>query len=105
MKNTERLTPVAAAVSAILSMACCLPFALPVALGAAGLSVFFDTLRPWLIAASLVLLGIGFVQLHRKRVCGRRSKASVVVLGIATLIVLSFAFLPQVVATLLAGSR
>jgi ABC-type Fe3+ transport system permease subunit len=105
LKNSERVTPVAAVVSAVLSMACCLPFALPVALGVAGLSVMLDTLRPWLIAASLVLLGVGFVQLYRKRACGRRSRGSLVLLGIATVIVLSFAFLPQAVATLIAGSR
>jgi predicted PurR-regulated permease PerM len=105
MKNSERITPVAAVVSAVLSMACCLPFALPVALGVAGLSIVLDTLRPWLIGASLAFLVVGFVQLFRKRACERRSKASLVILGVATLIVLSFAFLPQVVATLLAGSR
>ncbi len=105
MKNSERITPVAAVVSAALSIACCLPFALPVALGVAGLSVILDTLRPWLIAASLALLSVGFVQLYRKRACGQRSKGSLVILGIATLIVLGVAFLPQVIASLLAGSR
>lgn len=105
MKNSERVTPVAAVVSAILSMACCLPFALPAALAVAGVSVLLDTLRPWLIGASLILLGVGFVQLYRQRACGRRSRGSVVLLGIATLIVLSFAFAPQVVASLLAGPR
>lgn len=104
MKNPERITPVAAVVSAVLSMACCLPFALPVALGVAGLSVMLDTLRPWLIAGSLALLGLGFFQLSRKRACGRRSKGSLILFGVATLIVLSFTFLPQVIASWLAGS-
>jgi len=104
VKNSERITPVAAVISAILSMACCLPFALPLALGAAGLGVVLETLRPWFLGLSLLLLGLGFFQLARKRACGRRSTASLVLLGIATVVVLSFAFLPQLVASLLAGA-
>ncbi len=105
MKNAERITPVAAIVSAVLSMACCLPFALPLAFGVAGLSVVLDTLRPWLLGGSLALLVLGFFQLSRKRACGRRSKGSLILLGVATLVVLSFALLPQVVATILSGGR
>lgn len=104
MKNSERVTPVAAIVSAILSMACCLPIALPLALWAAGLGVVLETLRPWFLGLSLGLLGLGFFQLYRKRACGRRSAASLVLLGIATVVVLSFALFPQLVASLLAGS-
>ena len=92
----------AAVGSALLSIVCCLPFALPAALGVAGLGAVVGSLRPWMTAASLVLLAIGLVQLYRKRACGRESRASLVLFGASVLIVLAFLLFPQVVATVLA---
>jgi hypothetical protein len=102
VKHPERITPVAAVVSALLSIACCLPFALPAALGVAGLGAVVSSVRPWMTVASLVLLAVGLVQLYRKRACGRKSKASLVLFGVSTLIVLAFLLFPQVVAAVLA---
>lgn len=102
MKHAERITPVAAVVSALLSIACCLPFAFPAALGLAGLGVVFSAVRPWLAAASLALLGVGLVQLLRRRACGRRSPASLALFGIAALVVLGFLLFPQWIAGLIA---
>ncbi|MDQ6892732.1 MAG: hypothetical protein M3167_08645 [Acidobacteriota bacterium] len=102
MKHTERIPPLAAIGSAVLSIACCLPFALPAALGLAGLGAVVSDLRPWLSVASLALLAVGIFQLRRQRACGRTSRASVVLLAVATIVVVAFLFLPQVVASLIA---
>jgi hypothetical protein len=56
MRVTERLTPVAAAVSAIATLACCLPLGIAGAVGALGLSVALASLRPWLIGVAVILL-------------------------------------------------
>lgn len=97
-------TPVVAILSAIGSLACCLPLAFLGALGAAGVSAVFATLRPWLLVLSAALLVVGFIQLYREgRSCRRRSIASVVVFWIAVAIVLAMLFFPQQIATLLAG--
>ncbi len=102
MKHSERITPLAAIVSAVLSIACCLPFALPAALGLAGLGVFVSSSRPWLSVGSVALLAVGSIQLYRQRSCGRKNRTSVVLLAIAALVVLGFFFLPQFVASLIA---
>jgi hypothetical protein len=102
VKHSERITPLAAIGSAVLSIACCLPFAMPAALGLAGLGVVVSGMRPWLSVASLALLAVGIFQLRRQRACGRRSRASVVLLAVAAMVVLAFLFLPQLVASLIA---
>jgi hypothetical protein len=98
------MTPAAAVVSAALSLACCLPFALPAALGLAGLGAVLGSLRPWLMTASLVLLVAGLIQIYRRRACGSKSTVSLVVLGVATLIVLGSLLFPQLVASVGASS-
>ena len=43
MRVTEKLTPVAAAMSALATLACCLPLGIAGAVGALGLSVALET--------------------------------------------------------------
>jgi hypothetical protein len=94
----------AAMLSAVGSLACCLPLALPAALGAVGASAIFAVLRPWLLVVSAALLIIGLAQLYRGgKSCRRRSIASVVVFWIAVAIFLTMLFFPQQIAGLLAG--
>ena len=94
----------AAILSAIGSLACCLPLALLAAFGAVGVSAVFAVLRPWLLAASAALLIIGFVQLYRGgKSCRRRSIASVAVFWIAVAVFLAMLLFPQQIAGLLAG--
>ena len=96
--------PVAAVLSAIGSLACCLPLAFLGALGAAGASRFFAALRPWLLVLSAFLLAIGFVQVYRAgKSCRRRSTASVVIFWMAVVIFLALLLFPQQIAGLLAG--
>ncbi len=96
--------PLAAIVSAISSLTCCLPLAILGALGAASAGAVLAALRPWLLLLSAVLLGIGFIQLYRGgKSCRRRGVASVVAFWIAVAMFLTMLFFPQQIAGLLAG--
>jgi len=103
LKHFEKLAPVAAVVSAVSCMACCLPFGFAAAAGAAGLSVVLDPLRPWMLAISGALLVFGLVQLYRRNgTCQRRSRWSVAIYWVCAVLVLAMVLMPQVVASLLA---
>jgi len=84
-------------------MACCLPFGIAAAAGAAGLSVVLASLRPWMLAISAALLLFGLWQLYRRRgICQRRSRVSLAVFWTCAALVLTMILMPQVVASLLA---
>ena len=77
MKHSEKVTPIAAAVSALSTMVCCLPSGIAAAAGAAGLGVVLEPLRPWLIGLSIALLVVGSVQLYwSNRRCQRRTRSA-----------------------------
>ena len=103
MRVVERATPVAAAIAAFSSLACCLPFAFVGAAGLLGASARLQAMRPWLLAASVVLLVVGFVQLYFRKQCHRRSGLSVAIFWIATAVVLLLILSPQIAASILAG--
>lgn len=103
MKHGEKLAPVAAAVSALSCLACCLPFGIAAAAGAAGLSVVLDGLRPYLLVLSGGLLVFGFWQLYRSRACRLRTRTGLTVIWVSALIVTAVALTPQIVGSLLAG--
>ena len=104
MRITERVTPIAAALSALASLACCLPLGIAGAVGALGLSVALEALRPWLIIIAVILLGVGLVQLYRgQRKCLRRSPISLILFGVSATVVLAIMIFPQRVAELLAA--
>lgn len=104
MRVTERLAPVAAAVSAIATLACCLPLGIAGAVGALGLSVALASMRPWLIGVAVILLGIGSWQLYRgQRSCQRRSRLTLVLFGLSTAVVLAVIIFPQKLAELMAS--
>lgn len=104
MRVTERLAPVAAAMSALATLACCLPMGIAGAVGALGLSVALDSLRPWLIGLAVILLAFGFWQMYRgQRTCRRRSPLSVVLLALSAMLVLAVIVFPQKIAELMAA--
>jgi uncharacterized membrane protein YidH (DUF202 family) len=104
MKHSEKITPVAAAVSALSTMVCCLPSGISAAAGAAGLGVVVEPLRPWLVGLSTVLLAVGLVQLYRSnRACQRRSPVSIAVFLVSAILVLGVLALPQITAGLFAA--
>ena len=103
MNKSERLTPIAAVLAALATLACCLPVGFIGAAGLAGLSVWSARLRWWLLGASLGLLALAFAQLYgKKRSCRRPSATSVALLWIAVALVLTILLFPQWVASVLA---
>jgi hypothetical protein len=105
VKHGEKLAPVAALVSALSCLACCLPFGIAAAAGAAGLSVVLDGLRPYLLGIAGALLLFGLWQLYRSRgTCQRRTRTGLAVFWTCAALVAMVGVVPQVVAGLLAGS-
>jgi hypothetical protein len=98
------VTPVAAAMSALATLACCLPMGIAGAVGALGLSVALDYLRPWLIGLAVVLLGFSSWQLYRgSQSCRRRSPLSLALFGLSAVVVLAVIVFPQMIAQLMAA--
>jgi hypothetical protein len=64
----------AAIVSSVATISCCLPIGFAAALGAGAASAFVTTLRPWLLSLSVVLLGFGFWQQYRAKQCAVRGR-------------------------------
>jgi hypothetical protein len=96
----ERVTPLAAAVTALAAFACCVPIGLAGAFGLLALSSLFNTLQPWFLTVATLLLAAAAVQCYRgQRTCRRRrSRFSLVVLGLSATIVLLVLLFPQSVA-------
>src|SRR5258707_10420505 len=106
VRITERLTPITAALSALATLACCLPLGIAGAVGALGLSVALEALRPWLIGLAVVLLGVSGFQMYRSGTsCRRRSRLSLVLFGLSAAIVLGVMLFPQTLAELMATLR
>ncbi len=106
MRTAEKVTPVAAAVSALASIACCLPFGVAGAVGALGLSLALENLRPWLVGLAVILLGVSVFQIYRgQKSCQRRSRLSLLLFGLSAAIVLTVTLFPQKLAELLAALR
>jgi cytochrome bd-type quinol oxidase subunit 2 len=104
MRVAERVTPVAAVIAALSTLACCLPFAFLGAMGLAGASVKLQLARPWLLASAGMLLVVGLLQLYfRSNQCQKRSPLSIALFWIAAIVVLLVILFPQVIASLIAG--
>jgi hypothetical protein len=94
---------VAAVVSSLLTLGCCLPLPFLGAAGLAGASVFLAVARPWLLGLSIILLGLGFFQVYRGMRCrARQSKTAIALLALATVVVVLLLLFPQVIASVLA---
>jgi hypothetical protein len=104
MRVTEKLTPVAAVISALATLACCLPLGIAGAVGALGLSVALEQARPWLIGIAVILLGMSWFQMYRgQKTCQQRSRLSLVLFGLCAAVVLAVMIFPQQLAELLAA--
>lgn len=104
MRVTERVGPVAAAMSALATIACCLPLGIAGAVSALGLSVVLTELQPWLIGLAVILLGVSFFQIYRSRkTCQRRSRLSLILFGLSAAVVFSVLVFPQKMAELMAA--
>jgi len=99
MRVAEKVTPVLGALSAVATLACCLPIAGASMLGLGGLLGVLGAYQAWLLPASGILLAVGGVQIWRsRRVCQRTSKVSIAILVVSALIVALVLFFPQHVA-------
>jgi len=103
MKHSEKFAPVAAALTAVTTLVCCLPLGFAAAAATAGLSTVVASYQSWFIGASIVLLLVGVFQLRRaQRTCGTGRWSSVLVLAVSGAIVLLVVVLPQTLAGILA---
>jgi len=99
------LASVGAVASALAASSCCLPL-LPfvAAAGLAGGSALLATLRPYLLGASVLLIGYGFYQARRATQCNCRPRLiSRILLWSSAALVAVMIFFPQEVTALLAG--
>lgn len=93
----------AAIVSSVATISCCLPIAFVGALGAGAAGAFVTTLRPWLLGLSVILLVFGFWQQHRAKQCAVRGKrVGNVLLWVAVVVVLVMILFPQELAAVIA---
>lgn len=98
------LAPSASIVSALATLACCLPWGIGAAFGALGLSAIFVKFQVWFLAVAVLLLLFGLFQVLRKRAnCTKRSRVEITLLSIAAAVVLAVVLFPEWVAGLLVG--
>jgi hypothetical protein len=80
-----------------------MPFGLLAAVGLVGFSVWAAKYRILLSGLAFLFLALGFVQVYRGRMsCRMRSRASVVTLWVAVVLVILIFLFPQLIATALA---
>lgn len=93
----------AAIVSSLATITCCLPLGFAAALGAGAASAFFAALRPWLLGLSVAMLALGFWQQHRAKQCAVRGRfVGNMLLWAAVVVVLSMILFPQQIAGFIA---
>jgi hypothetical protein len=103
MKHVEKAAPLAAAASALATLACCFPVGIAAAAATTSLGVVVSAHRGWFLGASAALLALGIVQAVRvRRACATRNRASQLILGASATIVLLVIFFPQIVAAIVA---
>jgi hypothetical protein len=83
---------------ALAALSCCLPLGpFLLAAGSAGASGIFVSLQPYLIAFSVLMLVVGFVQAFRARKCGRARRAlnvAVLLCSAGLVAAMLFAYVP-----------
>ena len=104
MNHGEKIAPVAAAATALATLACCLPIGIAAAAATASLATVVAAYRTWLLLVSGALLAVGVVQLNRaQRQCSTRKRGSVAILAISAIVVVLVALFPQIIAAMIAA--
>ena len=94
---------VGAMVSSLATLFCCLPVAFAAAIGTAGASAFLQKYRLWFLGLSVLLLGFGFWQQRRAKLCSVRGRiVGQVLLWTAVALVLGMILFPQQIAGFIA---
>ena len=103
MKHAETIAPVAAALSALATLTCCLPIAFAAGTATAGLAVIAGSYRWWFLGTSIALLAVGAVQfVQARRACRPRGAVRTAILVGSAVIVLLVLVFPQALAGLIA---
>jgi hypothetical protein len=103
MKHAEKVAPVAAVLTGLATLACCLPTGFAAAAVMASLSMTVAAFQPWFLGTSVLLLLVGAVQLRQaQRACGTGSYSSLIVFGLSAMTVVLVVLFPEVIAGLLA---
>ena len=103
MRHTEKIAPVAGALSAVATLACCLPIAIAAGAATTSLAMVGGSYRWWFLGASAVLLTIGGLQLVQvRRARATRSSVSLVILAVSAGVVMLVVLFPQLLASLVA---
>jgi hypothetical protein len=103
MKHAEKVAPIAAALTSLATLVCCLPVGFAAAAATASLSIVVASYQRWFLGASVILLLTGMVQLWNvQRTCIRRPYSSFAVFAVSAVIVLLVVLFPQVVAGIVA---
>jgi hypothetical protein len=93
----------AAILSSVAALSCCLPIGFAAALGAGAASAFFTAARPWLLIVSVLLIGLGFWQQSRAKQCSVRGRlVGRFFLWAAVIMVLGMILFPQQIAAFIA---
>jgi uncharacterized membrane protein len=103
VKLSEKSAPTAAIVTALSTLACCVPLGFLGAVGLASVSLWAQHYKLWLLVASVVFLCLGSVQLYFRKSCRRRRTTSLVLFWIAVVVVVLVILFPQLIASLVAG--
>ena len=102
MRLAEKITPIVGAVSAVGTLACCLPVTGAALLGLGGVLGMMAQYQAWLLPISGVSFALsGGLIWRTRRVCHRTSKISLVILALSAAVVLAVLVFPQDVAGLL----
>ena len=102
-RGTGISASVAAILSSIATISCCLPFGFAAAVGVGAASAFFTVLRPWLLGLSVGLIVLGFWQQRRATQCSVRGRRiGQVLLWASVVVVLGMIWFPQEIAAFIA---
>jgi hypothetical protein len=89
--------------ASLSTLFCCLPFAFAAAMGTAGASAFLFRYRIWFLLLSIVLIGFGFWQQRRARLCSLKGRwIGDVLLWTSVALLLSMILFPQQIAGFIA---
>ena len=104
MKNSEQLTPAAAAVTALATFLCCVPTTFAAAVATTSVGLFVADYQGWFLTASVLLIVIGAWQVRAaRRSCSTtRRRVSAILLGVSAVIVVATVLFPQVLAGFMA---
>jgi hypothetical protein len=104
-RNGATVASLASLTSLIAALSCCLPLGtLLMAAGSAGVSLFSERLRPWLLAFSVLSLVFAFVQTYVRQRCDFRTRRlRTVLLWFSALVVVGMLAAPRYVSSLAAG--